>query len=92
MDYSTSKVISKKVLGNNLNFSPIEITSGKVRGNNVDFLISEITAEKYVEMTLKFVEIWSLMFRRNVGIESTWSRRGVPIGNCQFTKLTSLPW
>ena len=35
----------------------------KVRRNNVDFLIIEITSKKYVEMTWKFVGIWSSTYR-----------------------------
>ena len=46
----------------------------------MDFLISEIALKKYVEMTLKFVEIWSSSYRRNTDVESTWDRRhGVPV-------------
>ena len=60
-----------KVRGNNADFSTIEITSKKVRGNDVDFSISKITSKKYVEMTWKFVEIWSLTYPRNIHVEST---------------------
>ena len=27
-----------------------------------------------------FVEIWSLTYRRNIDVELTWIRRGVPVG------------
>ena len=70
-DFSTIEITSKKVRGNNLDFSTIEITSKKVRGNDVDFSISKITSKKYVEMTWKFVEIWSLTYPRNIHVEST---------------------
>ena len=63
-----------------MDFSTNEITSKKVCGNEVDFSISEITSRKYVEMTWKFAEIWSLTYRRNIDVESTWIRRGVPVG------------
>ena len=46
MDISTRKITSKKVRGNNVDFSAIEIKSKKVRGNNVDFLTIEITSVK----------------------------------------------
>ena len=46
----------------------------------MDFLISEITSKTYLEMTWKSVEIWSLMYGRNMGVESTWIRRGVLVG------------
>ena len=52
----------------------------KVCGNNVDSLISEITSKKYMEMTQKFVKIWSSMYWRNIDVESTSIQRGVPIG------------
>ena len=42
----TSETTSRKVRGNNVDFSTIEITSKKVRGNDTDFSISKITSEK----------------------------------------------
>ena len=79
-DFSTSKITPKKVCGNYMDFSTSKITSKKARGNDVDFSISEITSKKYVEMTWKFVEIWSLTYRRNINVKLTWIRRGVPAG------------
>ena len=72
MDFSTSEITPKKVRGNNKDFLTSEITSKKVRGNDVDFSISKITLKKFVEMTWKFVEIWSLTYRRNINVESPW--------------------
>ena len=66
MDISTKEITSKKIRVNDVDFSTIEITSKEVRGNDEDFSISEITSKKYVEKTWKFVEIWSLMYRRNI--------------------------
>ena len=86
MDISTIEKASKKIRGNNLDFSTIEITSKKVRGNDMDFLISEIALKKYVEMTLKFVEIWSSSYRRNTDVESTWDRHGVPVRLLQLNE------
>ena len=80
MDFSTIEITSKKIRGNNLDFSTSEITSKKVRGNDVDFSTIKITSKKYAEMTWKFVEIWSSTHRRNIHVESTWIRRGVPVG------------
>ena len=80
VDISTKEITSKKVGGNDVDFSTIEITSKKVRGNDVDFSTSEITSKKYVETTWKFVEIWSSTYRRNIHVESTSIRRGVPVG------------
>ena len=42
----TRGVISKKVSGNNVDFSTVEITSKKIRGNKVDFSTSQITPIK----------------------------------------------
>ena len=67
-----------------MDFSTIEITSKKVHGNDVDFSISEITSKKYLEMTWKFVEIWSSTYRHNIHVESTWNRRGVPVGKAVY--------
>ena len=51
-----------------------QITPQKVCGNNVDFFtidhfsISKNTFKKYVEMTWKFVKIWSLTFQLNINV------------------------
>ena len=71
MDISTSKITPEKVRENDMDFWTIEIPSKKVYGNDVDFSISEISSKMYVEMTLKFVEIWSSTYRRNIHVEST---------------------
>ena len=80
VDFSTIKITSKKESGNNMDFSTREITSQKVRGKNVDFSTNEITSKKYVEMTWKFVEIWSSTYRCNIHVESTSIRRDVLVG------------
>ena len=55
MHISTRQVASKKVRGDNVDFSTIKIISKKVRENNVDFSTSEITSKKrYVETTWIF--------------------------------------
>ena len=72
---STRQITSKKVRGNNVDFSTIEITSKRVGGNNVDFSTIEITSKKYVQMTRKFVEIWSSMYQINI----TSNRRGFDV-------------
>ena len=61
-------------------FVPRYATSKKVRGNDVKFSIRQIASKKYVEMTWKFIEIWSSTYRRNIHVESTSIRRGVPVG------------
>ena len=81
VEFSTIEIRSKKVRGNHVNFSTSEITSKKVRGNHVDFSAIEITSKKYAEMTWKFVEICSSTYRRNIQVESTSIRRGVPVGD-----------
>ena len=67
--------LSQKRRENDVDFSISEITSKKVRGNDVDFLISKTTSKKCVEMTWKFVEIWSSTYRSNIDIESTTIQR-----------------
>ena len=88
VDFSTIEITSKKVRGNDVDFSTIEITSRKVRGNNMDFSIRKITLKKYVETMWKFVEIWSLTYRRIIHVESTSIRRDVPVG---YTLLLQIP-
>ena len=83
---STIEITSKKVPGNHVDFLTSEITSKRVRGNHVDFSTIEFTSKKYPEMTWKFVEICSSTYRRNIHVESTCIRRGVPIGNALHQK------
>ena len=78
--FQTLKLHRKTVRGNNADFSTIEIALKKAHGNDVDFSVSEITAKKYVEMTWKFVEIWSLTYQHNIHGKSTPIRSGVPVG------------
>ena len=96
VDFSTSEIKSKKVHGNIVNFSTSKITSKKVRGNQVDFSTIETASKKYAEMTWKFVEIWSSTYRRNIYVESTWIRRGVPVGLLAFKtswrRLEDMSW
>ena len=80
VDISTIEITSEKVGKNDVDFSISEIKSKKVRGNDVEFLISKIISKKYVEMTWKFVKIWSSTYRRIIDVESTSIRRGVPVG------------
>ena len=70
----------KKTRGNNADFWTIEITSKKVCGNDVNFSISENPSKKYVEVTWKFEKIRPLTYRRNIHVESTSIRHGVPVG------------
>ena len=75
VDFWTSEITAIKARGNNVDFSTIEITSKRVGGNNVDFSTIEITSKKYVQMTRKFVEIWSSMYQINI----TSNRRGFDV-------------
>ena len=79
VEFSTIEITSKKVRGNNVDFSTIKITWRKVRGSDVNFSISKITLKKYVNITWKFVQIWSSTYQRNIYIESVTIWRGVPI-------------
>ena len=80
MDISTREIASKKVRGNDMDFSNSDIIPIKVRKSNLNFLISEITLKKYMEMTRKLVEICASTYPRNIDVESTWIRLGVPLG------------
>ena len=88
VDILPSQITPTNVRGNDVNFPTIEITSKIVRGNDVDFFISDITSKKYVEMTWKFFEIWSSAYQRNIHLESTSIRRGVPVGICPENMMT----
>ena len=85
VDFSNSKITPKKVRGNNVDFSTSEIASEKVLGNDVEFSIGEIASKKYLEMTWKFVEIWSSTYRRNIEL----IRRGVTVGLHNVQKFVS---
>ena len=50
MTFSTIKITSKKVRGNNVGFWTIEITPKKIGENNVGFSTIETHREKYVEV------------------------------------------
>ena len=63
-----------------MDFSTSEIRSKKVRGNDVDLSISKVISKKYLEMTWKFVEIWSSTYRCDIDVELTWIQRGVSVG------------
>ena len=80
VDFSISKITPKKVRGNNVDFSNSEIALKKICGNDMDFSIGEITPKKYVEMTWKFVEIWSSTYEDNIDVKSRSTPRGVPVG------------
>ena len=61
-------------------FLPLKLHRKKVCGNDVDFSISKITPKKYVGIMWKFFQIWSLMYRHNIHVESTFVLRGVFVG------------
>ena len=91
VDFSTREITPKKIRGSNVDFSTSEITPKKVRGNNVDFSTIQITSVRYVEMAWKFVEIWTLTYRRNTDVESTSIRLDVPVGKYYFNELCFEP-
>ena len=63
--------------------------SNKVPKDDVNFTLIEITSKEYVEITWKFVDIFSSYYPCNIDIEwrSIW--RGVSIGNV-FTEDVAL--
>ena len=77
VNFFTSEISPKKILGNNVDFLTIDITPNNVRGNDVEFSISKITSKKYVKMTWKFVDICSSMYQRNIHVQSTSISWGV---------------
>ena len=89
VDFLTMEITSEKVCGNDMDFLTSEITLKKVLGNDVGFLIQEVTSKKYVEMTWKFVQVWSSMYRDDIDVEWTWIEPGVPV---KFTHPFSFIW
>ena len=83
VDISTRKITPKKIRGNNLDFWTIKVTPKTVRGNNVKFWTIEITSKKCVEMTWKFIEIWSSTYQRNICVALMLIRRALPFGKEQ---------
>ena len=83
VDISTREITPKKVRGNNVDFWTIKITPKTVHGNNVNFWTIEITSKKYVEMTWKFIEIWSSTYQRNICVAMMSIRRALPFGKEQ---------
>ena len=78
--FSPIEITLNKVCRNDIDFSHIKITLTKVHWNNVHFSPTEITSTRYVEMTWKFVDIFSSMYRYYIAIKSTSIRRGVYFG------------
>ena len=79
IEFLPIEITSKKVCRNDINFSPIEITSNKERRNDFDFSPIRIILKKYAEMTWKFVNFFSWMYRHNIAIELTLIQHGVSI-------------
>ena len=75
-----------------MDISTIKITWKKVRGIHVDISTIEITSKKYMESTWKFVEIWSSTYRRNIYVECTSIRRGVPVGRALHALMSHGPY
>ena len=67
-DFFDHQITTKKVCRNDVDFLSIEITSKNCKKNDVDFSIIKITLKKYVEMTWKFIKIWSLTYRCNIDV------------------------
>ena len=65
------EIMSKEICQNDIDILLIKIALKKVRRDDTDFSSIKITLKKYVEMTLKFVDIFSLTCRRNIAIELT---------------------
>ena len=84
VDFSAIEITSKKSTWKRRGFFYHQNYIEKVGGSDLDFLISEITLKKYNETMWKFVEIWSLTYRRNILVKSTWCARWVLLWNLLF--------
>ena len=69
MDFSTNKIILKKLGGSNMDFSTIKITLEKLGGKSVYFLTREITSKKVCGNNVGFStrEISSKKVRKKSG-------------------------
>ena len=79
VNFSPIKITWKKVCWIDVDLLSIEIWWEKVRRNDVDFSPIKITLKKYVEMKLKFANIFLSMYRCNIDIQSTSMLRAVSI-------------
>ena len=79
VDFSSIEIRSKVVHRNNVDISPIDVTPNEVCRIYVDFSLIEITSKKHVKMTLKFIDIFYSICRRNIDIKSMSIRRGVSV-------------
>ena len=80
VEKSIMEIMSKEICENEIDILLIKTALNKVRRDDTDFSSIKITLKKYVEMTLKFVDIFSLTCRRNIAIELTLIWRGVSVG------------
>ena len=80
LDFPTSEITSKKVRGNNVDFFDQQNYIEKSLWKQRCFFDQRNYIKKYLEMTWNFVEICSSTYWRNIDVESTWIRRGMPIG------------
>ena len=65
-------------------FRPVKLRRKKYVETTWIFRSPKLHLKKYVEMAWKFVEIWSSKYRRNIDVELTLIRRGVPLGSLIF--------
>ena len=79
MDILTKKVTSKKVRGNNVDFSTIEITSRKVDANDMDFSTSKITPMKGRGNQMNFLAIEIASDRCRIDVDLKWCARWVKV-------------
>ena len=81
VEFLPLEISSKKVHGKNVDiFRLAKLPQTKHVETTRIFWTIEITSKKYVEMTWKFVEIWSSTYWCNIHAESTSIRRGMPDG------------
>ena len=85
MHISIIDITSKKVRGNNVDFSAIEITSKKVRRKNAQFSIREITLIKVLGNYEDFSTI-EITSKKNV--EITWISRPAKLRRKKYVEAT----
>ena len=84
------EIRTEKLNRNKAGFSSINITTNKVRQNDVEFSSIVQHRKNTSKRTWKFVDIFFLMYRRNIDIELTWMRSVVLVAYDRFFTNTKL--
>ena len=85
--FRPSKLHRKTYVETTWIFPPSKLHRKKYMETTWIFPPSNLHWEKYVK-TWKFIEIWSLTYRRNIHVESTSIRRGALLGKASKNQIT----